>query len=116
MLRNCSLNSPANDAKVLVTLSCILAVLVTGCDTPWAAAKRKREGITWEEWQRGIRSKEAKEQARSDSQNREENEIQEWLETRRKYVADNPNLPTEIAQAIINGRLASVLTVKLFTV
>ena len=34
------------------------AALLTGCDTPWAAAKREREGITWEQWRAGIRKKE----------------------------------------------------------
>lgn len=33
-------------------------LLLGGCDTPWAAATRNREGITWEEWKAGIRTKE----------------------------------------------------------
>jgi hypothetical protein len=86
-----------------------LAVLAIGCDTPWAAAKRDREGISWGEWQQGIRTREQKETADRNAQiireNARELDIQQDVQRREKYIAEHPNLAPEIAQGIASGRL-----------
>ena len=86
--------------KSPLLLSSLVSFLVflAGCDTPWAAAKRQSDGITWEEWRMGIRSKEEKEA-------REKKVLEKRLEERRAYITNNPNLSGKVANAIIEDRL-----------
>lgn len=83
----------------------ISLVIFTACDTPMAAAKREKLGISWDEWQQGVRTKEAKDDFEARKRQDKERAIQMEFEGRRDYVAAHPNLPPEIASGIMNRKL-----------
>lgn len=101
--------------KASLRLACSVGLLVfTACDTPWAAAERNRQGISWEDWQRGVRTRQQLEEERSNAaavrQNAVDLEVQQERERRRQYLVTNPDLPNHVAQAIAEAKLAVGMT------
>jgi hypothetical protein len=96
-------------SKHLLLLLTGVVVFGTGCDTPWAAAKREREGISWEDWQKGIRTKEQKQQARSDVRASFEAQAAARAQAREEklkaYFDAHPTLHPNTVQSIIAGEL-----------
>ena len=83
----------------------VLTSFITACDTPWAAAKREKEGITWDEWRGGIRSKEENAKAKTVLEIQRQHQAQWKIDDRNKYFADHPTLQPSVREAIRRGDL-----------
>jgi hypothetical protein len=91
--------------KSIVLLS-LIVIVVSGC----TAGVRNREGLTWEEWQRGIRTRAEKVQwdARQEAQRNaaRESAAQQDADKRQRYLDTHPNLSPAVASGIVEHTLA----------